>query len=98
MDVYRERAHLLAYLATHNPSALVFAGDPAEPDWPILFVETPEGQMCWHTAPADVGLFDHVTQYDATKSARYPAWDGHTTEEKYERLARHVATLVEEAD
>ena len=95
MDVYRERAHLLAYLASLTASGLVHNADPDEPEWPVLFVETAHGQMSWHIAPADVGLFDHVTQYDAKSSVWHPTWDGHTTEEKYGRLTAHTAAIVE---
>lgn len=94
MDIYRERAHLLAYMASLTASALVFGADPDEPDWPVLFVETSAGQMSWHIAPKDVDLFDHVTRYDASSSNPGPVWDGHSTDDKYVRLRRHVASIV----
>lgn len=82
-DVYRERARLVAHLASLHPSHIGFT-DPAEPDWAVVVVETPQGQMSWHVSPADQGLFNHVRR---TKPSDAP-WDGHATEEKYERLAR----------
>jgi hypothetical protein len=89
---YRERARLVALLAALYPSALVTDGDPAEPDWPVLYVTLPTGQASWHIAPDDVELFSHVDVYDnATPGA--PQWDGHTTEEKYERIAAHVRAV-----
>jgi hypothetical protein len=75
--VYRERAHLLAHLAAIYPSH--FQSDPAEPDWPVLFISLPTGQACWHIAPDDLDLFPHVAPGGDT-------WDGHTTELKYRRL------------
>jgi hypothetical protein len=82
-DVYRERARLVANLAARYPSHMGFT-DPSEPDWAVVVIETPEGQMSWHVAPADQGLFNLVRR---TKPTDKP-WDGHTTQEKYERLSR----------
>ena len=79
--VYRERAHLLAHLAATHPSHLGYT-DPDIPTWPVLTVETPTGQMCWHINPTDLDLFGHVTWADPVAIG----WDGHTTEEKYQRL------------
>lgn len=42
--------------------------DPDEPEWPVVFIELPTGQVSWH-----------VPQHDVP-------WDGHTTEEKYQRI------------
>ncbi len=62
--------------------------DPSEPEWPVLYVDTPAGQVSWHLPSAEVA------------SANWPAypgaWDGHTVEEKRERLARLVAMAVDE--
>lgn len=91
MDVYRERAHLLALLAAvaGRSNAWIAYSDPAEPDWPVLTIVDETGQMCWHLAPSDLDLFDvrHV------QLASPPAWDGHSTEEKYERLRRLIGTV-----
>lgn len=95
VDIYRERAHLLAYLASLNASGLVHGADPDAPEWPVLFVETARGQMSWHIAPADVELFGHVSQYDDKTRSWLTTWDGHTTEEKYARLAAHTADVAE---
>lgn len=84
--VYRERAHLVAHLAAVYPSRL--GTDPAEPDWPVLYVDTPEGQLSWHIAPSDLELFAHVPRDDGA------VWDGHSTEEKYRRLDAHTRALA----
>jgi len=55
---YRERARLVAYLATQHPAVLAYA-DPDEPEWAVVYVHTPAGQMSWHIAPGD----DH-TKYE----------------------------------
>lgn len=78
MDVYRERAHLVAHLARLHPS--VIGVDPKEPDWAVVYIETPKGQLSWHIASDDMDLFSDVPFLGSAK------WDGHTTEEKYERL------------
>ncbi len=83
--VYTERARLVAFLAACYPAAMLT--DDAEPDWPIVFVSTPAGQLSWHVARADLGLFEHVP------ATAEPTWDGHTTEEKYERLAEMTGRL-----
>lgn len=81
--VYRERAHLVAHLASLYPSVLSYS-DPTEPDWPVLTVETPAGQMSWHVVPGDLDLLGHVPLVDSSEVT----WDGHTTQEKYGRLDR----------
>ncbi|MFI1021275.1 WDGH domain-containing protein [Streptomyces olivaceus] len=85
-SVYRERAHFVAHLATVYPAILAPGADPSEPDWPVLFVQTPRGQMSWHISPDDTDLFEHVPV-----RAGESVWDGHTTEEKYERLRQLTA-------
>lgn len=82
-SVYRERARLSAYLAAVYPSH-ISPSDPDEPDWQVLIVETPTGQMSWHISAEDMDLFDHVPASYGADWER--PWDGHSTEEKYERL------------
>lgn len=78
---YRERAHLVAHLASLYPSQIGYT-DPSSPDWAVVIVEAPTGQMSWHIAPDDMELFEHV---ERTNGLVLP-WDGHTTDQKYERL------------
>lgn len=77
---YRERASLVAHLARTYDAH--WAVDPAEPAWPVICIHTPAGQMAWHVGQGDVGLFP------ADVPTRPTDWDGHTTDEKYARLAR----------
>lgn len=79
MNIYRERAYLVAHLAALYPSTIGVT-DPSEPDWAVVIVNGPGGQMSWHIARDDLKLFEHVPWDNEA------AWDGHTTEEKYERL------------
>jgi hypothetical protein len=78
---YRERAHLVAYLAALYP-AHIGRTDPNAPDWPVLIIETPAGQMSWHFAERDLDLVGRVQP----TGPEHSRWDGHSTEEKYERL------------
>jgi hypothetical protein len=87
-DVYRERAHLVAHLAAVYPSVLVYRADPDAPDWPVIFIRLPAGQVSWHVNPEDLDLFDHVNVGTET-------WDGHTTDEKYARLDAHTRALTQ---
>ncbi|MFE2021328.1 hypothetical protein ACFW9O_25100 [Streptomyces sp. NPDC059499] len=85
--VYRERAHLVALLAALHPSHIGHT-DPDTPDWAVVIVETPAGQMSWHIAPRDMDLFTHVQPTNRVS----PGWDGHTTDEKYERVRQLIAS------
>lgn len=82
--VYRERAHLVAHLAALHPS-VISHNDPSETDWPVVYVHTPTGQASWHLSREDLDLFGHVPVVPADDPRAQ--WDGHTTEEKYRRLA-----------
>lgn len=84
-DLYRERAHLLALLASVLDPSMSHIGetDPEAEGWPVLTFETPAGQGSWHIAPGDVALFAHIRPTTADDRP----WDGHTTEEKYARVA-----------
>lgn len=87
---YTERNRLVAALARLIASGggRAWLGEHAEsdpgwdPEWrTIVFIEGPTGQLSWHLHDSDVSLFDGLP--------RGPnSWDGHTTPEKYERVAR----------
>ena len=57
----------------------------------MLYLDTPQGQMSWHIAPSARDLFTHVP---ISTVPTHPVWDGHTTAEKYERLAALVRDLA----
>lgn len=79
MSVYRERAHLVAFLTTLYPSVGAY-NDPEEPEFCVVYVETPAGQMRWHIHPDDMDLFDGICIVDDHR------WDEHSTVEKYRKL------------
>ena len=52
-----------------------------DPEWrTIVFIDLPAGQVSWHLHDSEVALFEGLPPYPGF-------WDGHTTEEKYARLA-----------
>lgn len=88
-DVYRERARLVAHLASLHPAVLAYS-DLNEPDWPVLTIDAPTGQLSWHISPTDRDLFEHVPLVD--RHDPRAQWDGHDTPTKYERLAAMIVT------
>lgn len=76
--VYRERIRLVSGYTYRWPSILTPADD--YPDMWIVYLVSPAGQLSWHLMPEDLDLFKHVER------RRTWEWDGHTTEQKYERL------------
>jgi hypothetical protein len=88
-EVYAERnAVVLAFAAMAEEGGWPVAQivDPAQPDWPVLLIATPYGQVSWHLKRSEMP--------DDIPPARGWGWDGHTTQEKYERLARLVRREV----
>lgn len=84
--VYRERnllAQLAARLAQVAGLQVYLCEDADEPEWPVLYIELPTGQVSWHISPDDFLWPDLPLRRPNT-------WDGHTTEEKYSRVARFV--------
>lgn len=82
---YAERNKVVAALSKCFPSCLgMHPVDDAtwDRDWmTIVFIQLPTGQASWHLHDSDVPLFRHL-KHDPSV-----AWDGHSTEEKYRRLA-----------
>lgn len=85
-QAYLERNNLVAFLSKIFPSYL---GTHEKEDltWDrawlnIVYIETPEGQLSWHFHVSLLHLFSHLEHREGNH------WDGHTTEEKYERLGR----------
>lgn len=82
-DAYHERNMLVAALARMFPSGIAKTDIPGwDPAWHgCVSIDTPEGQMSWHYHDSEAGLFTGLPPYEKT-------WDGHSTPEKYARLAR----------
>lgn len=45
-----------------------------------MFIDLPTGQVSWHVHDSELALFDFLPTSDQR------CWDGHSTDEKYERL------------
>lgn len=89
--LYTDRAHILALLALHYTSYIAYS-DADEPDYAVLTLETPHGQMTWHIHARDLELFPHVRRSEPVLAAH--AYDGHTTEEKHARIRARIASFA----
>lgn len=82
--VYAERNAVVlafAHFADELGWTVGQAADPNEPDWPVLMIDTPCGQVSWHFKREEM----------PPKMPPYPrGWDGHSDKEKYDRLSRLV--------
>lgn len=77
-EVYEERNRVVAALTGAFPSGT--REDKNQPGWRIVYVDLPTGQVSWHYGEKDAHLFAHLPPY-------LKDYDGHTTEEKYRRVA-----------
>jgi hypothetical protein len=86
---YNERDRCVALIARMARQLGYTAGlgahDPNDEAWDpawrtIVFVDLPAGQVSWHIADHERPLFSFLPPYVG-------AWDGHTTPQKYERVA-----------
>lgn len=91
--VYRERNQVVAALSKVFP-AWIGPVDDQEPGWnQAVYIDLPTGQVSWHIPDQEVQeLFGHLPVDGSTP------WDGHSIEEKYERLdALEVSPESEDA-
>ena len=79
---YLERNQVVAALAKCFPSGIArTAIEGWSEDWHgCVYIDLPTGQASWHFHDSHAYLFDGLPPYQGK-------WDGHTTEEKYARLA-----------
>lgn len=79
---YLERNQVVAALAKAFPSGVArTAIEGWSEDWHgCVYIDLPTGQASWHFHDSQAYLFDGLPPYTG-------AWDGHSTEEKYRRLA-----------
>lgn len=78
---YHERDQLVAVLSKIWPAHLSLHEGEWEDDWRhIVCIHTPAGQATWHIHDSELFLFEHLEMQPGH-------WDGHTTGEKYARLA-----------
>ena len=83
---YSERNKLVAALSMMFPASLERHPEEDktwEDDWRwVVYLDLPTGQASWHLHDSEVVQFGHLPRMAGRK------WDGHTTEEKYSRLAK----------
>lgn len=79
---YQERNQVVAALARLFPSGVrKTAIDGWDPAWQnCVFIDLPTGQVSWHFHDREAHMFAGLPEYTRP-------WDGHTTPEKYERVA-----------
>jgi hypothetical protein len=93
-EVYEERDRCVAFIVrlAQRLGYEVWLGqhDLSDKDWDpewrnIVFVQLPTGQLSWHVHASELRLFDGIQlRLDGGH-----AWDGHTTEEKYQRMEKY---------
>ncbi len=85
-ELYKERNIIvmaMAKMAAELGWNIGLGIDADAPGWPVLYIDSPAGQLSWHIHERDlVGNWADFTQ----------PWDGHTTEQKLERLRQLITT------
>ena len=83
---YLERNKLVALLSKVFPSGKKkTAIEGWSEDWHgCVYIDLPTGQASWHYHDSQSDLFAHLPEYQGT-------WDGHTTDEKYERISQFAS-------
>lgn len=88
-NAYWERMQLVAFLSHLYEAHLCRHPDEDktwEDDWRwIVCIHTPAGQMTWHMHDSHLEYFGHLAK-KSEAMGNDNHWDGHTTEEKYDRL------------
>lgn len=85
--VYTERnacvgmAYIMATALGYNVGVKV-----EDPQWPIIFIDLPTGQVSWHIPIGDLASYFPYGRIPAYSGE----YDGHSTEEKYSRLALYA--------
>jgi hypothetical protein len=84
---YLERNQVVAALASAFPSGIARTAIPGwSEDWHgCVYIDLPTGQASWHFHDSHAHLFAHLPPYGGK-------WDGHTTDEKYARVAALAAS------
>jgi hypothetical protein len=85
--LYTERAHLIALLAAWTNDAVIAPAADAD-GWQTVYLNLDGVQASWHIARHDADLFEYVEH--VTSDDPRAQWDGHTTEQKYRRIAALV--------
>jgi len=87
-NAYSERNKLVQFLSLIYPAHMK-RHPPEDVEWEddwrnIVCIHSPMGQLTWHIHDSEAGMFGHLNvKPDPFADCE---WDGHTTEEKYQRL------------
>lgn len=88
-DIYIERNRLVALLSKIFPSCLGI-DEKAEEGWKhVVYIELPTGQCSWHVPDFILHWYKHLEISDTVE------YDGHTTEEKYERVKAFNSSMLD---
>ena len=83
-DAYFDRnqaVQVMAKLAGQLGYKVGLRVDPAEPDWPVLMIDLPSGQVGYHLPREEV-----IGDWPAYEKE----WDGHSLAEKRNRMERFL--------
>ena len=86
--IYEDRNHvalLAAELARMCGYKVTVSVDPDEPDWPVLYIELPTGQISWHMQK------NKITNCLERFPHKKTNWDGHTTRQKNKRIREFLS-------
>ena len=86
--VMARMAMMLGYRAVRTKTAI----EGWSEDWHgVVYIQFPDFQASWHFHDSQAGLFEFLQEEPM-------AWDGHTTEQKYENLKAYAKGEQEDAD
>lgn len=85
--VYEERNRLVALISKVFPSCIGI-DEKEEEGWQhVIYVDLPTGQCSWHIPDFQLEHFSHLDIIDVE-------YDGHTTEEKYQRIENLTTEMI----
>lgn len=88
-DAYFDRNQAvmaLARLARKQGFKVGLHIDPEEPEWPVLMIDLPTGQVGWHLKKEDlIGLWPEYEK----------EWDGHSLDVKRDRMKTFIRNFKE---
>lgn len=81
-DAYAQRNMLVGALSKLFPAWV--STDPSEPNWPVVMIELPTGQISFHvTRKERYSVFAHL---GTDLPGNCSGWDGHDDAEKWRRI------------
>lgn len=82
--VYTERNMCISLIVRMAMVLGIPTGVKTDPEWPIVFVDLPNGQVSWHIP------YEEFYKFFPGMEVYQGEWDGHTTEEKYNRVVKQL--------